>query len=130
MPSVHYPEAKLSKAKLPCGQNTLYNHVKLQHYQEKNAKLILRGKESNVLIIRSRGMFTPFWIFSDRQNLPLNKRKMIIIFQKMKTCRKVSQLREIQVTGGTKPCQKQANTLFLDKKEYYSLLLSLSPYFS
>lgn len=38
MPSEHYPEAKLSKTKFPSGQNTLFNHLKLQHYQEKNAK--------------------------------------------------------------------------------------------
>lgn len=38
MPSAHYPEAKLGKAKLPSGQNTLCNHPKLQHHQEKNAK--------------------------------------------------------------------------------------------
>lgn len=44
MPLAHYPEAKLSKTKFPSGQNTLCNPPKLQHYQEKNAKINRGGR--------------------------------------------------------------------------------------
>lgn len=60
MPLAHYPEAKLRKAKFPSAQTHCATLQNFNTTRRRMQKLIGMGEDLNLLIARSRAMFTPF----------------------------------------------------------------------